>query len=182
MREYMSIVVKLLQDYRNNKIDLAEYISARESIMIRLKCSGSLTIDTKEESIEALQLKAYTLSAFPKSITNKISSPTEDASCEYLDNMNPRAEDVEKLEIALDRIKQLIRPLERDILAVEKMVGKLNDKRRFVIEYNYFKGYNMEEITAIFNQTHTIAMASKTLRGWRANAIYEMAREMKSWG
>lgn len=105
--------------------------------------------DINEEILESMCLPISVMSDMPKSVTNRINSITENVALNYNQNLTEATKeihklnrDIEKVEIALKRLKDIDR-----FLINKKWIEDLSWNevgREFTSHYYYISGRNMK--------------------------------------
>lgn len=172
----------LLKKYRENTSDyhiaLESFKNLENQLVLHKKPSS---LENTEEVIQGLAIGAVALSDMPKSITNKINSPTESVAMNYLYYLQPSELEIKAIKATLAEKARTLHQLNHEITLVDNLLISLTDKESFIIKNIYFKGFTATQVMWMFNNEfhHCMLTSIKSIFRMKYQALEKMLKRLR---
>lgn len=171
----------LLREYSKNEAKLTEVKLKKEECEEELKYASEVFIESKEDTIEGMQLTSATISETPISRTNKISDKTINTVINYPKELykNKNKRDLATLENKIKKYTVEEEKLNKIVVRVKNLLQPLNEKQKFIIKEFYIHKSNWNQVSSEFKENFN-ELSIKQLQNIRDKALEIMLEIINS--
>lgn len=167
----------LLKNYKSNKAKIEMATLEIEQLSSLLQQPEQIQDESQEETIEAMSLATGTTCEVI-CFTNKFNSKTENVAMSYLLEWSKDPPTKQEIRNRMNDIKSAMYPLELEVKIVERVLGVLTERQRYIINLLYFERCSWTRITEMYEDNFE-RREETTLRRVRKEALDSMDAVMK---
>jgi len=171
----------LLREHQKNEAKLTEVKLKKEESEEELKYASEVFIESKEDTIEGMQLTSAVISETPISRTNIISDKTVNTAINYPKELykNKNKRDLTILDNKIKRYTVEEERLNKVVVRVKNLLQPLNEKQRFIIKEFYINKLNWNQVSNEFKENFN-ELSIKQLQNIRDKALQIMLEIINS--
>ena len=170
-------IENMLRDFKSNEAKRTESELQIEEIEEALCYAGTGYEESKDETIESMQLSSQAISDVPKSKTNKVSDKVFNTLINYEKNRRYINKiDREELKNQLKKLNNLKYDLDKKIVRVKNMLNQLSAEQRIVVETYYMERSKWDYVEKVYYEEFEIHKNIRQLQRYKEEALESMLK------